>query len=169
MVKIEGKGRGFDMYRSGERRLYLSRSGPALLDPAAFETRIFRHHGRQEAPFAFVAAPAFIWNSTMGSATGTRPAHRTTQGSSYTVWGVYAVDSHTLELWRAANRLGPRIRGFTDLPSALTAAQRENQETAERYFADLGAGALADIGTWKACAVDMFRLRPAPGPQALAS
>jgi hypothetical protein len=162
------------MYRSGEHRLDLSRSGPALLDPAAFETRIFRHHGRQETPFAFVAAPAFIWNSTiwnstMGSETETRSAHRTTQGASYTVWGVYAVDSHTLELWRAANRLGPRIRGFTDLPSALTAAQRENQETAERYFADLGAGALADIGTWKACAVDMFRLRPAPGPQALAS
>lgn len=157
------------MYRPGSHRLGLSRSGPALLDPAAFETRIFRHHGRQETPCAFVAAPAFIWNSTLGSppeASGMRPAHRTTQGISYTVWGVYAVDGHTLELWRAAGRLVPDIRVSADFPSALTTAQRNNQETAERYFADLASGALADIGLWKACAVEAFRLHPAPATRA---
>lgn len=143
-----------------------SPEGPAVLDPAAFETRMFWHQARQETPEAFVVAPAFLWSETSAKVPQARSV---SCPASYMVCGVYSVDRQTLDMWTARETGGTNMRIFNRLQDAKVWAESLNQATAERYFSDLSAGILSESRGWKACAVDRFRLKPAPGLQALAS
>lgn len=140
--------------------------GSAVLDAAAFETRLFRHNARDEAPTAFVAAPAFIWSGAAGVTSGRLSAFPV----SYTVCGVYSVDRRTLDLWKSRESDGPKpeIRVFASLPQAMAWAQTLNRATADRYAADLSKGTLSSMKIWKACAVERFRLSPFPEAWCLA-
>lgn len=145
-----------------------STAGAAPLDAAAFGTRIFKHQPRHEAPVAFVAAPAFVWNGMVPGRTGS-----SSKGSIYTVLGVYSVDNRTLNIWRARGLIRGDVRVFDHPAQAVSFAEHRNHETARHYFEDLKSGALAHVGQWKAVAVEAFRVLPvvmdSPSGSALAS
>lgn len=142
--------------------------GAAPLDAAAFGTRIFKHQPRNEAPAAFVVAPAFVWNGLVSGRTG--PA---SHGCAYTVLGVYSVDERTLEIWRARGLVRGDVRVFDHPAQAVSFAEYRNHEVARQYFEDLKKGDLTHVGLWKAVAVETFRVLPivmdSPSGAALAS